>query len=129
MERTEKKRHGRSVVIGILLLGAIGAGLTWLRYTVQAPSTVNAHLISERLILATFPSNSAREIREGSKAIVTLEGSPGKKLAGVVQSQETEEDETRVLIALKEVPNEARPQTRCSVTVDTSVALDALKSD
>jgi multidrug resistance efflux pump len=129
MERTEKKSGGRTVVIGIILLAAIAAALTWLRYTSQAPSTVNAHLISERLVLAKFPSNVAGEIREGSKAIITFETSPRKRLAGAVRSRETKEDETRVVIVLKDVPAEARPETRCSVTVDTSVSVDAMKPD
>jgi multidrug resistance efflux pump len=129
MERTEKKGPGRSVVIGILLLAAIAAALTWLRYTSQAPSTVNAHLISERLVLAKFPSNVAREIRQGSKAIVTFETSPSKRFDGAVESREMDEDETRVVIVLKDVPTEARPDARCSVTVDTSLSVDAMKSD
>jgi multidrug resistance efflux pump len=129
MERTEKKSPGRSVVIGILLFAAIAAALTWLRYTSQAPSTVNAHLISERLVLAKFPSNLAGEIRQGSKAIVTFETSPSKRFDGAVESREMEEDETRVVIVLKDVPTEARPDTRCSVTVDTSLSVDAMKAD
>jgi multidrug resistance efflux pump len=129
MERTEKKGPGRSVVIGILLLAAIAAALTWLRYTSQAPSTVNAHLISEGLVLAKFPSNVAREIRQGSKAIVTFETSPSKRFDGAVESREMDEDETRVVIVLKDVPTEARPDARCSVTVDTSLSVDAMKSD
>jgi hypothetical protein len=129
MERTEKKSQGRSVVVGILLLATIAAALTWLRYASQAPSTANAHLISERLVLAKFPANVAGEIRQGSKAIVTFESAPSKRLAGAVQSRETEEDETRVVIVLKEVPTEARRDARCSVTVDTSLSIDAMKSD
>ena len=129
MERTEKKSQGRSVVVGILLLATIAAALTWLRYASQAPSTANAHLISEKLVLAKFPAKVAREIRQGSKAIVTFESAPSKRLAGAVQSRETEEDETRVLIVLKEVPTEIRRDTRCSVTVDTSLSIDAMKSD
>ena len=127
MERTEKKSQGRSVVVGILLLATIAAALTWLRYASQAPSTANAYLIAERLVLAKFPSNVAGEIRQGSKAIVTFETAPSRRFAGAVQSSETQEDETRVVIVLKEVPTEARPDTRCSVTVDTSI--DAMKSD
>jgi multidrug resistance efflux pump len=129
MERTEKKRSGRSVVIGILLLAAIAGALTWLRYTSQAPSTVNAHLVSERLVLAKFPSNVAGGIRQGSKAIVTFETSPSKRFDGAVESREMDEDETRVVIVLNDVPTEARPDTRCSVTVDTSLSVDAMKSD
>jgi multidrug resistance efflux pump len=129
MERTEKKSQGRIVVIGILLAAALAAALTWLRYTSQAPSTVNAHLTSERLVLATFPSKIAREIRPGSKAIVTFEASPAKRLTGAVQSRETAEDETRVVIVLKDVPLETRADMRCSVTVDTSVSVDAMKPD
>ena len=82
MERTEKKSQGRTVVIGILFVATIAAALTWLRYTSQAPSTANAHLISEGLVLAKFPSNVARQIRLGSKAIVTFETSPSKRLVG-----------------------------------------------
>ena len=129
MERTEKKSQGRSVVVGIVLLATIAAALTWLRYASQAPSTANAHLISEKLVLAKFPANVAREIRQGSKAIVTFGSAPSKRLAGAVQSRETEQDETRVLIVLKEVPTETRRETRCSVTVDTSLSIDAMKSD
>jgi multidrug resistance efflux pump len=127
-ERTEKKRRGQNVVIGILLLATIGAALTWLRYTAQAPSTTNAHLVSDRLVLATFRPNFARNIREGSKAIVTFESSRGKRLEGSVQSLETQALETRVLIILREVPPEAKPSSRCSVTVDTSVS-SQVKSD
>jgi hypothetical protein len=129
MERTEKKNQGRIVVIGILLVAAIGAAATWLRYTSQAPSTVNAHLIAENLVLAKFPSTVAGEIRQGSKAIVTFKTSPSKRLAGAVQSRETAEDETRVVIVLKDVPAAARRDTPCSVTVDTSLSVDAMKSD
>jgi multidrug resistance efflux pump len=129
MERTEKKSRGRIVVIGILFLAASAAALTWLRYRSQAPSTANAHLIAENLVLAKFPSTVTGEIRPGSKAIVTFETSPSKRLTGAVQSRETEEDETRVVIVLKDVPTETRPETRCSVTVDTSVSVDAMKSD
>ena len=129
MERTEKKNLGRIVVIGIILLAAIGAALTWLRYTSQAPSTVNAQLISDGLVLAKFPASVAGEIREGSRAIVTLETSPAKRLVGAVQSRQTQEDETSVVIVLKDVPTEAQPDARCSVTVDTSVSVHAMKSD
>jgi multidrug resistance efflux pump len=127
-ERTEKKRRGKSVVIGIVLLATLGAGLTWLRYTAQAPSTINAQLISDRLVLATFRPKAAGKIREGSKAIVTFESSGGKRFEGAVQSLETEALETRVLIVLRETPIEARPHSRCSVTVDTSVPSE-VKSD
>jgi multidrug resistance efflux pump len=116
-------------VISILLLATIGAGLTWLRYTAQAPSTTNARLVSHRLVLATFNSSAARNIREGSKAIVTFETAPGRRLAGVVRSLEIKRPETRALIVLEEVPEETQPQTRCSVTVDTSVSSRAMKSD
>jgi hypothetical protein len=90
---------------------------------------MDAHLVSERLVLAKFPSNVARDIREGSKAIVTLQSWPGKPLQGFVQSRETKGAETSVLILLKEVPTGAQPQMQCSVTVDTSVSLDAIKPD
>jgi multidrug resistance efflux pump len=127
-ERTEKNRRGQNVVIAMLLLATIGAGLTWLRYTAQAPSTTNAQLISDRLVLATFRSDAARNIREGSKAIVTFESLRGKRLEGAVQSLETEGSLTKVLIILAEVPPEAEPHTACSVTVDTSIPSKA-KSD
>jgi multidrug resistance efflux pump len=129
MESTEKKRRGKSVVIGMLLLATIGAGLTWLRYTAQAPSTANARLVADRLVLARFDSHAARNIREGSKAIVTFESSAGKRLAGVVQSLQIDASETKTLILLKEVPQDAKPQTPCSVTVDTSVPQERTKLD
>jgi multidrug resistance efflux pump len=127
-ERTEKKRRGPTVVLGILLLATVGAGLTWLRYTGQAPSTTNAQLVSDRLVLATFHSKDARNIRQGSKAIVTFENAPGQRFEGAVQSLETNALDTRVSIVLAAAPPEAQPYSRCSVTVDTSVS-SRTKSD
>ena len=129
MERTEKKNQGRIVVIAIVLLAAIGAAATWLRYTSQAPSTIDARLIAENLVLAKFPSKVAGEIRQGSKAIVTFESSPSKRLAGAVQSRETSEEETSVVIVLEDFPAEAPPDTPCSVTIDTSLSVQAMNSD
>ena len=127
MESTEKKRQGKKVVIGILLLAALGAGLTWMRYTAQAPSTKDARLISDRIVLATFSAHAARNIRQGTKAIVTIESSSGKKLLGAVQSLQTKNQEATVVIFLNEIPEDAQPQTPCHVTVDTSIAADASK--
>ena len=127
MESTEKKRQGKWVVIGILLLAALGAGLTWMRYSAQAPSTTDARLISDRTIIATFSAHAARNIRQGTKAIVTIESSGGKKLLGAVESLRTANQEATVVILLDEIPEDARPSTPCQVTVDTSVAAKALK--
>jgi len=100
-----------------------------MRYTAQAPSTTDARLISDHLVLATFNSHAARNIREGSRAIVTFESSAGKRLSGTVQSLQIEIPKTTALIILKEIPQNARPQTPCNVTVDTSVPSEALKMD
>ena len=127
-ERTEKKRRGSTVVLAILLLATIGAGLTWLRYTGQAPSTTKAQLISDRMVQATFHSNDARNIREGAKAIVTFETAPGQRFEGAVESLETGELETKVSIILEAVPPDAQLHSRCSVTVDTSVS-SSVRSD
>ena len=110
------------MVLGILLLATVGAGLTWLRYTGQAPSTTQAQLVSDRMVQATFHSSDARNIRKGSKAIVTFESAPGQRFEGAVQSLETDALETRVSIVLSAAPPKTRPQSRCSVTVDTSVS-------
>jgi multidrug resistance efflux pump len=127
MESTEKKSEGIKVVIGILLLATIGAGLTWMRYTAQAPSTTDARLISDRVVFATFNAHSARNIRKGTKAIVTVESSSGKTLLGSVQSLQTKNQETTAVILLKEIPEDAQPQSPCQVTVDTSVTAEASK--
>jgi multidrug resistance efflux pump len=127
-ERTEKKRRGPTVVLGILFLATVGAGLTWLRYTGQAPSTTNAQLVSDRLVQAKFHSKDARNIRQGAKAIVTFESAPGQRFEGAVQSLETDALDTRVSIVLAAAPPEAQPHSRCSVTVDTSVS-SRTKSD
>ena len=78
MESTEKKWQGKNVVIGILLLATLGAGLTWTRYTAQSPSTKDARLISDRVVVATFSARAARNILDGTRAIVTFENSGGK---------------------------------------------------
>jgi multidrug resistance efflux pump len=129
MESTEKKRRGKNVVIGILLLATIGAGLTWINYIAQAPSTKDAHLISDRIVLATFSAHAARNIREGAKAIVTVESSAGKTLSGTVQSLQTKDPKTTAVIFLEETPQNAKPLTPCYVTVDTSLSSEALKAD
>jgi hypothetical protein len=127
MESTEKKSQGIKVVIGILLFATIGAGLTWMRYTAQAPSTMDARLVSDRVVFATFSAHAARNICRGTKAIVTVESSSGKKLLGSVQSLQTKNQETTAVILLKEIPEDAQPQTPCRVTVDTSVTAEASK--
>ena len=127
MESTEKKSRGIKVVIGILLLATTGAGLTWMRYTAQVPSTTEARLISDRVVFATFSAHAARNIRKGTKAIVTVESSSGKKLLGSVQSLQTENQQTTAVILLKEIPKDAQPQSPCHVTVDTSVTAEASK--
>ncbi|MFZ0708499.1 MAG: hypothetical protein WAM53_00520 [Terrimicrobiaceae bacterium] len=129
MEGTKKKQHGITVVISILLLATLGAGLTWLRYSAQAPSTKNARLLSGRVLVATFGASAARNIREGNRAIVTLENARWKKLSGTVQSVQTDNSGTTVMINLKEIPQDARPQTQGDVTVDTSVVSEALNPD
>jgi multidrug resistance efflux pump len=129
MESTEKKLQSKAIVIGILLLATVGAGLTWMRYTAQAPSTTNAHLVSDRIVMATFNARAARNIREGTKAIVTFESSGSKRLSGIVQSLQTEDSKTGAVIILDEVPPNTRPQTPCDVTVDTSVGRKALEAD
>jgi multidrug resistance efflux pump len=129
MESTEKKRHGKNVVLGILLLATLGAGLTWTKYTAQAPSTKDARLISDRVVLATFSVRAARNIRDGTRAIVTFESSGEKRHFGIVQSLQTEGPKTTAVIVLKDAPQDAHPQTPCEATVDTSVAPEASKSD
>jgi hypothetical protein len=46
-----------------------------------------------------------------------------------VQSLQTENQETTAAIFLTETPQSAQPQTPCQVTIDTSVASEALKGD
>ena len=129
MEGTKKKHRGKTVVISILLLATLGAGLTWLRYSAQAPSTTNARVISDRSVIATFAASAARNIREGNRAIVTLENARWKRLSGTVQSVQTDNSKTTTMILLKEIPQNARPQAPCDVTVDTSVASETLNPD
>jgi hypothetical protein len=129
MESTEKKLKGKTIVIGILLLGSVAAGLTWMRYSAQAPSTTNARLIRDRVVFATFDARAARSIREGTHAIVTFGSTTGEKFAGSVQSLRAEDSTTTVVIVLDEVPADVRPETPCDVTVDTSVARGASKAD
>jgi multidrug resistance efflux pump len=129
MESTEKKPLGKNVVLGILLLGMVGAGLTWIKYTGQSPSTENAWFVSDRTVIAIFSARAARNIREGTKAIVTLGGRPEKGWPGTVNALKTQDAQTEAVIILKEAPQNAPPQTRCDVTVDTSVNSEQLRSD
>jgi multidrug resistance efflux pump len=129
MESTEKKPLGKKVVLGILLLGMVGAGLTWITYTGQSPSTENAWFVSERTVIAIFSARAARNIREGTKAIVTLDSRADKGWLGTVNALKTRDTQTEAVIILKEAPQNAPPQTRCDVTVDTSVNSGQLSAD
>ena len=128
MESTEKKPLGKNVVLGILLLGMVGAALTWITYTGQSPSTKNARFVSERTVIAIFSARAARNIREGTKAIVTL-GRGEKGWPGTVNALQTQDAQTEAVIVLKEAPQNAHPDTRCDVTVDTSVNSGQLRAD
>ena len=129
MESTEKKLRGKAIVIGVLLAATVATGLTWLGYTAQAPSTTSAHLIRDRVVFATFEAHAARNIREGTQAIVTFESSDGKRFTGAVQSLQNADSKTNVVIVLDELPPNVHPQTPCDVTVDTSVARGVPKAD
>lgn len=119
MNGTEKKRAGPIIVIGILLLAALGAGLTWMRYAEQAPSTRQARTTADGQVEAIFPPQGARHLRVGMKGIVTVAGSD-KRFPALVSRVEG----AVVRLRLKEVPPNLAPSTPCQVTVDTSVPID-----
>ena len=129
MESTEKKLRGKAMVISVLLAAIVATGLTWLRYTAQAPSTTSARLIRDRVVFATFDAHAARNIGEGKQAIVTFESFDEKRFTGAVQSLKTEDSKTSVVIVLDELPPNVHPQTPCDVTVDTSIARGAPQAD
>jgi hypothetical protein len=100
-----------------------------MRYLAQAPSTTDARLVADRIVTATFRVRNARHLREGSQAIVTFGNSVGERLSGTVQSLQTQDWQATAVIILNKVPGHANLQSRCDVTVDTSVNSKALKID
>jgi multidrug resistance efflux pump len=126
MESTEKSVPGKKVVIAILGVATLGASLTWIRYTAQVPSTENAQLVSDRVVIATFDARAARNLHEGTKAIVTFEASGGRRFSGTVHSLQTQHPQITAVILLRDIPENAQPHSRCNVTVDTSVDSEAL---
>jgi multidrug resistance efflux pump len=129
MESTEKKLRGKAIVISLLLAAIVATGVTWLRYTAQAPSTTSARMIRDRVVFATFDAHAARNIGEGTQAIVTFESFDEKRFTGAVQSLKTEDSKTYVVIVLDELPLNVHPQTPCDVTVDTSIARGIPQAD
>ena len=129
-EVQEKLRNGPWVVIALVLLGIVAANLTTARYSRQAPSTSEARLLFEGKVLASFNTPAAKEIKEGMKATVTIDGYPDKKFGGtVILTHRNEPSETLLMIRLAEPPADASPPVPCQVTVDTSIGPGMLKSD
>ncbi len=132
MPDTEKtprrKKNGPILAVAIVLICGLGAGLTALRYSTQAVSTADARLLFEGKVLATVRTRDARNIREGMRATVTVEGYDEQKFPGLVELvQPDTEEETLVMIRLKSPPAIDHPPVACQVTVDTSIPPELLK--
>jgi hypothetical protein len=128
MESTEKKPQGKNVVIRILLLATVGAALTWMRYTVQVPSTRNARLVSDRTVIASLSARRATFAKE-AKPLLPSRAQRAKNCHAPCNLCKQGIPKTMAVIILKEVPRDANLQTRCDVTVDTSVNSKSLKID
>lgn len=132
MPDTEKtparKKNGTFLAIAIVLICGLGAGLTALRYSTQAVSTADARLLYDGKVLATVRTHDARNIREGMRATVTVDGYDEQKFLGLVELiQPDTETETLVMIRLTAPPKIDHPPVDCQVTVDTSLPPELLK--
>lgn len=124
MKATEKNLAGPAIVIGILLLAALGTGLTWRNYSAEHPSAVWAQLINEKTALAEFPPEKAPLIRKGAKAIISREGIRSTGYVSVVEPDGRKNAFELMLLQ----PFEGAPAgAPCQVTVDLSIPPELLK--
>jgi hypothetical protein len=124
MKGTEKKRVGPVIVIGIVVLAALGAGLTWRNYVADRPSALRASLIDDSTARAEFAPEVTPRIRPGTKAIISQEG---KRSTGYVQEILTAPGGTAFRVTLLQPFTGALPGTPCEVTVDLSIPPELLK--
>jgi len=114
---TPKNLAGPAIVLVIIVLAALGAGLTWRNYAIQAPSTRDAHTIDANTVEATFAPADAPHLKPGMKAIVTIASLPGRRLLGLVDGV----NGTTVRVHLKNPPPGLTASLPAQVTIDTSV--------
>lgn len=128
MQRTEKppRRTGPFIVVLLLVLAALGAAGTWMRYASENPSTVDARLEGGRVALASFSPQSAARIRPGMRARGTVSPT-SEKFEGRVSSVKREADAVVVSIDLDTPVQTTGQNPACQVTVDTSIPPEVLK--
>lgn len=130
MQSTEKGRgqnNGRLIVIALVVIAALGAAATSLRYSSDNPSTTEARLETAQSALAIFPAHAAKNIQRGMLATVSLPVKNSPKTTGRVGTVKMENETTLVAVTLDAPVVGATPGSPCQVTVDTSIPPYVLK--
>jgi hypothetical protein len=122
--RRRLPRSGRFLVIALVLVCATLAGLTWIRYRDENPTSLTATLTrhGERWsVAAQFDPAHAAQISPGTRAVVTTPVLAGEALAGSVLSITPD---GAAIIAITHGPRAtpAFDNALCNVTLDSATA-------
>lgn len=114
---------GWILVTGLLLLCITGTGLTWWNYSRQVFSSASGVVYNQAGQIecaVVYPSHEARLIQPAHRATITV-GDDKHPVAGRVLSLSSTPNGTLVVIRLVKPSSEIPNNTRCSVTIDTTV--------
>jgi hypothetical protein len=116
MKHTKKKFAGPAIVIGIVVLAALGGGLTWRTYVADRPSATRAELVDARTARAEFAPDQAPRIGPGAKAIISCQGA---RSTGIVARRDG--GAGVFFLTLLQPFAGVPPGAPCEVTVDLSL--------
>ena len=121
------KRGGLSsgwiLVTGLLLLCITGTGLTWWNYTRRVFSSASGVVYNQAGQIecaVVYPTHEARLIQPAHRATITV-GNDKHPVVGRVLSLSSVPKGTLVVIRLMKPSSAILDNTRCSVTIDTTV--------
>lgn len=118
---TEKNPAGPIIVVGMLVVAAVGAGLTWRTYAADHPGARSAELVDAATARAEFDPAAASRIRPGTRAIVSRDGVRSTALV-----LDAPRDGAVRLRLLQPFPSPV-PGSSVEVTVDLSIPPELLK--
>ena len=102
----------------LILLGIAGGYLMWLGQRDLSPSSMEAQLLFNGEIMASFDGESAAQITENLAAVATVTGYGERLFPGVVKIVHKEpKGNVLTMIRLNDPPKDATPPVPCHVTV------------
>jgi len=123
MKGTEKTHAGKYLIVTIIVVAVAVAFLSRSFYTAERPASTEARLVDDRIVLAHFPPEAAKLIRNGMKATISLNG---VRHTGVVSGRDLMQEHAYV-ITLDPTPPPPAPGTPCTVLVDATIPPELIK--